>query len=200
MNKLFSKDYIQFVDLESTGFSSYRNSIIALASIIVDRKTNEIVDEFLEYGKPESSFHWSEKAEEVHGISLSKAMGFQPQGHLALKYLKFLKPYKHEDNHPLEFWYHGRGKFDYRFAEAMMCKQGLRFSWNKIADTSLVNSTADLAKKQMCLKNYKLNTVCDALKIELDHHKAESDARACYEIFKKLGDTSGRLDQITQID
>jgi len=33
------------------------------------------------------------------------------------------------------------------------------------------------------LENHKLNTVCDHLNIELDHHKADSDSIACAKIF-----------------
>jgi DNA polymerase III epsilon subunit-like protein len=32
------------------------------------------------------------------------------------------------------------------------------------------------------LPNHKLNTLCDALGISLDHHRADSDSRACAEL------------------
>ncbi len=36
------------------------------------------------------------------------------------------------------------------------------------------------------LENHKLNTLCDYFNIELDHHKADSDALACARIFLNL--------------
>ena len=46
------------------------------------------------------------------------------------------------------------------------------------------------------LKNHKLDTICDALGIELDHHNALSDAKACANILihcltQKNADPSG---------
>ena len=34
--------------------------------------------------------------------------------------------------------------------------------------------------------NHKLNSLCNYLNIDLDHHKALSDAKACGEIFKHI--------------
>lgn len=43
--------------------------------------------------------------------------------------------------------------------------------------------TCQIAKRLMpYLPNHKLNTICDDLVIDLDHHDAGSDARACAEI------------------
>lgn len=38
------------------------------------------------------------------------------------------------------------------------------------------------------LPNHKLNTLCDYLGIELDHHRADSDSRACAEILLRYLD------------
>jgi len=104
----------------------------------------------------------------------------------AIEWLKFLKPFKHKYNYPLLTVYHGNGNFDPRWAEAFFVKAGLQFSWCKVASLKHTESTIKLAKNHLEVENYRLDTVCKKLEIELDHHKSESDTMACYQIYKKL--------------
>lgn len=178
--------FAQFVDVETTGFDPFSNSVISMAVIVADIETGEIADKFVGYAQPESKRKWSSKAEEIHGFSYSEAMEFPTQRQTAIEYLKFMKQFKHPKNLPMDFYYHGNGNFDWRFVNAMMSKQDLLFSFRKISKVDFVHSTVKLAKKKMALNSYKLNVVSERLGIDLDHHEVESDAMACYGIWKKL--------------
>lgn len=60
------------------------------------------------------------------------------------------------------------------------CLRDYGIDWRRRADYCC---TCRMAKRLMpALPNHKLNTLCDELMIELRHHDAGSDARACGEI------------------
>ena len=46
--------------------------------------------------------------------------------------------------------------------------------------------TVSGSRKGLSLRHNRLNDVCDYLGIELDHHKADSDALACAKIYLHL--------------
>ena len=48
--------------------------------------------------------------------------------------------------------------------------------------------TVDLSRKYIPSQSHKLNVLCDLLGIELNHHQADSDTRACMEIFMYMNE------------
>ena len=46
--------------------------------------------------------------------------------------------------------------------------------------------TVELGKRYIISINHKLNTLCELLNIELKHHQADSDTRACMQIFMHI--------------
>ena len=50
------------------------------------------------------------------------------------------------------------------------------------------------------LENHKLNTLCDYYGLELDHHRADSDALACAQILQRLNDPNVRQQFLRQYD
>ena len=61
------------------------------------------------------------------------------------------------------------------------CLRDYGISWKT---TARYACTCQMARASFCeLPNHRLNTVSEYLGIELDHHQAASDARACAEIF-----------------
>ena len=50
------------------------------------------------------------------------------------------------------------------------------------------------------LENHKLNTLCDHYRLELDHHRADSDAMACAQILQRLSGTDVRHCYLRQYD
>lgn len=177
--------YIHFVDVETTGFDVWRNSLIVVSSVIATTEL-EFVDQYTGYSKPESKKFWSDDAEEIHGFSWAEASKFPDPREACIEWLRWMKPYKHEHNFPMLTVYHGRGRFDLRWMEAFFAKNKLWHSLQKVMKMDLNESTVDLAKEHMEIDNFKLDTVCSHLGIELDHHKAESDALACFKIYKQL--------------
>lgn len=51
--------------------------------------------------------------------------------------------------------------------------------------------TVDLSRKYIPAPSHKLNVLCDLLDIELNHHQADSDTRACMEIFLYMNEQVG---------
>ncbi len=50
-----------------------------------------------------------------------------------------------------------------------------------------------------CLPNHRLNTLCDALGIPLDHHQADSDSRACAELLLNYLEHGLNLDMYRRV-
>jgi DNA polymerase III epsilon subunit-like protein len=184
--ELINDKYIQFIDVETTGFDVWRNSMIAFSSVIATKDGLEFIDQYTGYSKPESKKFWSDDAEKIHGFTYKEAMKFPEPRQAGIDFLKFLKPYKHDNNFPMLSVYHGAGNFDLRWCDAFFAKNKLWHSWQKVSSMKQIESTMYLAKSHMEADNYKLDTVCKILGIDLDHHKAESDALACFLIYKKL--------------
>ena len=51
--------------------------------------------------------------------------------------------------------------------------------------------TVDLSRKYIPSKSHKLNVLSELLGIELNHHQADSDTKACMEIFMYMNDQVG---------
>ena len=62
------------------------------------------------------------------------------------------------------------------------CLSQYGIDWRKFADYSCTCAISRKALPQ--LPNHKLNTICQALGISLQHHEAASDSRACAEILR----------------
>ncbi len=180
--------YKLVVDTETTGLKTFTHDIIAIGAIILDEK-NEIIDSFKDNAQPQSFDQWTESAEAIHKISKFDAARFKTQKEMVIDMMKWIKPYKHENNYPMEFISHSNGAFDFRFLEAAYTKLDLYFSFTKILSREKHTSTIQLAKEKIpSMENYKLSTLANYFSIELNHHEAMSDAIACAKIYKNLKD------------
>lgn len=170
------------IDLETTGFSHNKNDVIQLAAVEIDNNGWKTGRHYSCYMKPHRPQYWSEEAEKkVHKIPLERAMTFPSRREGLIGFLNWLVPLKEE--FPLGFVYHGRGYFDYRFLKAAFLNEVLHESFEKVFREYFVESTDSLAKEYLSLENYQLSTVCENLKIPLNHHEALSDAYACANVF-----------------
>lgn len=172
-----------FVDVETTGFDYLGASVISLACIVDDNGTTY---EFNQTGAPESEKYWSTKAEKIHGISYEQAITFQSQLELHRNFLDFIAPFQTNIWHPIPFWYHGNGNFDYRMLLGQALKTDLLFEFRKYFQHTHVFSTLKLAKNNVQLNKYSLDAICKYYSIELTHHDALSDTKACYQIWSRL--------------
>lgn len=183
--------FIFIADLETTGFSPVTNDIIELACIVAKKINGEYVkiNSFCDRCSPVNEKSWTFGAEKIHKIPRHVAFGYQEPRKMLIKLLHFLKMFKHHDNEPLLFVYHGKNKFDFKFLDQAFFKAGLKSSFEKVFNTDYIESTCEIARKYQSalgLDNSKLNTLCDHFGIELDHHKALSDTNATFELYKKL--------------
>lgn len=60
------------------------------------------------------------------------------------------------------------------------CLRDYGISWHPTAQYVCTCRMSRRLMPQLC--NHKLNTLCDYLGVQLDHHRADSDSRACGEI------------------
>lgn len=171
------------VDIETTGFNQSKNDIIQLAAVLMDNDFN-IIKEFNEFMKPVYPQYWSVKAEKIHRISIEKAMQFQDRRLALIKLMHLVKEYI--DLFPLAFIYHGKGGFDYRFLKDKFISEGLVSKFEMMFNSDQVESTVEMASKYLFSEDYKLSTLCKKFNIELNHHDALSDARACALIYREL--------------
>lgn len=197
--KTASNPYLFIVDLETTGFSPRKNDVLEIAAIVAKKTGDEyeIVSTFNESSRPYSKSSWTFSAENVHGISFAEAMTYQVPRKMLIKLMYFLVPFRVENDKPLLFVCHAKNKFDFKFLEEAFFKEQLQDSFRKIFNRDHYESTHDIAnnyKSAFGVPNLKLNTLAEYFDIKLDHHKAFSDATACYLIYKRLKKMGYQLD------
>jgi len=183
--------YIIACDIETDGFSHNKNNILELAGVIAVKKNNqyEIIDQFCQRCRPYDFKHWSVGAEKIHKITMSEAKAAQHPRKMLINFMKFLKPYKAENNDPILFIDHSKNRFDYKFIKHLFMKEELLQSFWRVFKEDHHKSTVDLIKKYqhiLGLPDAKLSTAADYFNIELDHHNALSDAIACIKLFQIL--------------
>ena len=187
MEKMKKNPYAFICDVETTGFSPVKNDIIQLAGIVVDLESHETKSEFNEFCRPITPDSWGEGAERVHKISKQRAYGFQHPRKMGIKFLHFIKPYKTDDNLPLQFIFHAMGKFDWDFFRNTFRKVKLLNSIYKVFDDNHFESTITMANQYRSvtgLNSAKLNVLADHFNIKFNHHEALSDVYATFEIWK----------------
>lgn len=181
---MLNSKYRLYIDVETTGFCHWRNDIIAIAIIVTDQSFHQKA-EFYETARPSFDKYYSKDAEKIHGFSKAELLTFQEPRKLCINILKFLVPFKHEMNYPNIFVQHALRQFDYLFTETLFRKNELEFSWWKVAAQDKQESTILKGRKAGYKKN-KLDEWAKRLDLDLDHHNALSDTRACLEIDKYL--------------
>ena len=181
-----------FIDVETTGFNPFRDSVIELGSIITDDKGIEIA-RFNQLCRPDpignGRFNWNKKAEETHGISYETAVKSQHPINLCVNYLNFLAEHVMRPL-PLSMFTKNMA-FDLRMLTGLMHKNlehhyfGMyKFikhnEWENIA-AFMPDGLAD---------NAKLETIAKKLKIPHNAHRAIGDCEVTVELFKRYGVTN----------
>lgn len=178
--------YIVFVDVETTGFPEQAgyigNDLLSWSGIVTDTHLN-ILDKATFFSRPQCEKYWG--AEHIHGFSYKEAMRFPMPRSCCVNILKFLAPYKHEDNWPLLWVEHSLNWIDYLFTCGLFMRQDLLMTFHKVVRHDHALSTIKMARA-LGYKQNKLNEWADRLNIKLEHHNSESDVMACYEVYKFL--------------
>ena len=147
--------------------------------------------------RPRSTKYFSEKAQEVHGISYFKAQGFPLPRQTMIEILQWLIPLI--DQFPLSSIYWGSWNFDLKWLETTMEREGLGSSFYKafkIAKDDHIN-VLKMARKNLKhipetidengkKSTYSLGNVARFYGMEVDHHNSIWDAKATAEIYCKI--------------
>lgn len=161
------------------GFDSCRNHIITLSAFFTNAEHNiqsEFHGRFRPMGKKEVC--WSDKAQEVHGISWEEAMEFPPAKQTAEEYCHHLSKLP-----PHAFIAHNT-PYDKRMILGLLGMLDLQWefyrAFKEFQDTvKLVRDT-----KLVSSKSKSLGAICKELGIEHTHHDAASDAKVLIPIHK----------------
>lgn len=156
-------------DIETTGLSAQLgDKIIEIGAVKI--KKGKIIDSFQTFIDPEMSI--SQETTKLTGITDADVIG-QP------KYDEALKKFK-EFVGEVPLIAHN-ASFDRGFIKHWGLKCGINFL-NPVIDT------LEMARDQLRdMSSHKLNLVADKLGVEqLNHHRADDDARVCGEIYIKL--------------
>lgn len=179
------------IDCEFTGFDMMGCDLLSIGAVEI-YKDLTLGREFQAYLRPESSKYFTDDSVKVHGISYFKALTFPNRRESLIAFMHWLKPLMNSFKLKTLFW--GSWGFDLRWIETTMRKEDLVDSFYKAFDTENNINVYSLAKDK--LKHidsedgekgkYKLSNVARYYDIDLNHHEALSDARACAQIYIKL--------------
>lgn len=183
------------VDDEFTSFDMIGGDLITFGAYEVFTD-GTIGRKFYGECKPRSTKYFSEKAQEIHGISYFKATTFPDARETMIAFLQWLVPLK--DQFPLIMGYWGAWAFDVRWLKYTMDNCGLSGSFSKAfkADEKEHLNVLALCKKNMAQVpvpnlgddkksrkgQYVLSNVAKYLGLELQHHSALSDAHVTAQI------------------
>ncbi len=156
-------------DIETTGLSAKHNRITEIGAIRV--KNRKIVDSFCTFVNPE--VHIPEKITQVTGITDDMVSDAPREKEAIEKFIGFCSqsPVLVAHNAP----------FDVSFIKAALGRNNIEYNFSYIDTVPMCRA---LIKN---IKNYKLDTVGNYLKIPaFNHHRASDDAKALAYIFIEL--------------
>ena len=182
---------ILWYDTETTGLDPVKQDIIQFAGIMeIDGK---VVDEIEVKMQPISYENVEQGALDVHGYSLEDFKSFPSAREGYLRILQFLDQHVSKFDKTDKLLSAGQNiKFDMEFLRQNFIKNnnvffGSYFDYHFI---DLQAITALMIKnKKLGIVNYKLETVCKELGIEIVAHDAISDIRAtkaCFEKYEQM--------------
>ena len=161
--------YVVF-DLETTGFSSVKNSIIEFGAVKV--RDGEVLDRFSQFVNPQCPIPY--EIEKLTGISDDMVMNARTIQEVLPEFLSFAKDCVLVAHN---------ASFDMSFIQEKARKQNLEADFTCIDTLGLSRALLPSQAK------HTLDAVAKTLKVSLEnHHRAVDDAEATAEIFIKLMD------------
>ena len=154
-------------DLETTGLSANKDKIIEIGAVKVEN--GKIIDRFSTFVNPHRLLE--PKIIKLTGIDDEILAGAPDDMKVMPEFLEFIKD---------SVLVAHNAPFDTSFVRNWCKKHGERFDYGFV-------DTVELSKAVLPdMENYKLDTVCEALEVELqNHHRAVNDAEATAELFIK---------------
>lgn len=182
------------IDCEFTNFDMIGGDLLSLGVV-------EILNDFTlgrelqVFCRPTNTKYFSDKAQDVHGISYFKAQTFPDPKESMIKLLHFIAPYK--DLFPLKTVFWGSWDFDTKWIESTMRKVDLYSSFTKAFRVGKGDNINALNMARQKLKHvqsndgttkgqYSLSNVAEFYQLEHNHHDALSDARVTAQIYCKM--------------
>lgn len=176
---------MNFIAMDFETANGKRYSACSLALTIV--RNDQIADEFYTLINPQTDFFW--RNVQIHGIH-EQDVAAAPTFPAVWEHIKeFFTPEKLVIAH--------NNRFDNSVLKSTLEHYGIEPPAYLTLDT-----LASSRKLLPGLSNYRLNTVCDALQIDLHHHhNALDDAQACANILLSQGHQFGsqRLKQFIKL-
>jgi len=182
-----------WMDTETTGLDPKENDVIqvaALAEIIVNGESS--VFEFIRNIRPFNFDSITDKSLAVHGIAKQDMEGFAPGDEVYYEFKKFLSQYVDPYNRNDKFVLCGQNvDFDCQFISSFFLKNNdpywFSFIRSAFLDLRQICLMYELRRQEFIFPNYKLQTVCNVLKVDLEGaHDALVDVRATRECILKL--------------
>ncbi|MBE9542538.1 MAG: hypothetical protein IMF01_09485 [Proteobacteria bacterium] len=182
-------------DTEFTSFDKIGGDLLSAAFV-------EILDDYTLgrdacfYSRPRGTKYFTENAQKIHGISYFKAIEFPEPRDACLSILQWYKPLI--DKFPIDFVNHANGALDLKWVDQLMRNNDLIDSWQQVHNGAEVINTIKMAKTYLdFLKpsktinpvshkpygKHSLINIADYYDIDLTHHDALSDAKACAIIY-----------------
>ncbi|QES88829.1 3'-5' exonuclease [Rhizosphaericola mali] len=172
-----------FFDLETTGVKYWKNGIWQIAGMVVI--DGEIMETFDFKIQPNKACEIEDEALKVGGITRDDLKSFITieEGYSSI--IKVLSKYVDKFNKSDKFFLVGynNASFDNQFFRAFFVQNGDSYfgSWFWSSSIDIMCQAADFLKKERHLmKDFKLSTVADFLKIEVDPDKLHD---ALYDIY-----------------
>lgn len=172
------------IDTEySSFFSAKEGKSGELLQLAIVPVINGVMEEpFNEYCRPLTSV-WNSEAEKVHKISRKMSMEQQHPSELASKLKLFLLKY---DTMFFALGHNPSG--DQKYIERLIRDYSMINDWHRRVKTNW-KCTRDIASKmksKITTKDYKLETLCNFLRVPLDAHDALSDAIATSKVYELM--------------
>ncbi len=179
-----------FADTETTGLDPRKHEMFQFAFIIeIDGKIVEEVNITMRPTNPEAV---TQEALDITKKTIEEIMAYQDPKEAYKQVVAILAKYIDKFDKTDKFvWIGQNPTFDTGFVRVFFKRAGDNYfgSWFRSVPTDLISFVTIMSLKgYLDLPNFKLGTICEALKIKLNAHDALDDVRATREAFHILLD------------